>query len=70
LFTKELSGFDNFPAIGFVSPVAMAFAITKREEVSPMVAGILVALMLITCIGFELCMVPRGRDEQDVTEGE
>jgi hypothetical protein len=48
----------------------MAFVIAEREEVSPMVAGILVALMLITCIGFELCMAPRGRDEQDVPEGE
>jgi hypothetical protein len=48
----------------------MAFAIAEREEVGPMVAGILVALMLITCVGFELCMAPRGRDEQDVNEGE
>jgi hypothetical protein len=48
----------------------MAFAIAKREEAGPMIAGILVALMLITCVGFELCMAPRGRDEQDVKENE
>jgi hypothetical protein len=70
LLAKTLPDLDNFSAVGFVSPVVMAFVIAKREEVSPMVAGILVALMLITCIGFELCMAPRGRDEQDVTEGE
>ncbi|MDP9848937.1 hypothetical protein [Streptosporangium lutulentum] len=48
----------------------MAFAIAEREEVSPVVAGILVALMLITCVGFELCMAPHGRDERKVAEEE
>lgn len=35
-----------------------------------MLAGILVALMLIVCVCFELCMVPRTRDGHDGAEGE
>ncbi|MBB2913393.1 hypothetical protein FHS43_004697 [Streptosporangium becharense] len=36
---------------------------------SPMVAGVLVALMLICCVGYELCLVP-GRDRHDIIEGD
>jgi hypothetical protein len=35
-----------------------------------MLAGILVALMLIVCVCFELCMVPPARDRNDTAEGE
>lgn len=35
-----------------------------------MLAGILVALMLIVCVCFELCMVPSTRDKNDAVEGE
>lgn len=35
-----------------------------------MLAGILVALMLIGCVCFELCMVPHGRDRHDTIDGE
>lgn len=33
-----------------------------------MLAGILVALMLIVCVCFELCMVPPTRDGHDTPE--
>ncbi len=35
-----------------------------------MLAGILVALMLIVCVCFELCMAPPTRDRNDTLEGE
>lgn len=35
-----------------------------------MLAGILVALMLIVCVCFEVCMVPHGRDRHDGIEGD
>ena len=35
-----------------------------------MLAGILVALILIGCVCFELCAVPHGRDRHDTIESD